>query len=122
MLKLLLVAGLGIGAATPPQPSRHVHSGPYDQLFTVKPIDVVVVQGGKVLPKGATPSPTSPAIGVLEFPARQHGRKRTVERGPCNMPIIVGDATVDPGILVFPPKTHGKAAIRAIEPTKCWVK
>ena len=122
MLKLLLVGALGIGTATPPQPSRHVHGGPYAQLFTVKPIDVVVIQDGKILPKDARPSPRSPAIGVLEFPARHHAPKRTVERGGCNMPIIAADASVDPGILVFPPKTHGKPAIRAIEPPKCWVK
>jgi|SRR5688572_24723638 len=122
MLKLLLVAALGIGAATPPQPSRHVHSGPYAQLFTVKPIAVDVIQDGKVLPKHVKPSPGSPAIGVLKFPARHHPPKRTVERGGCNMPIITADASVDPGILILPPKTHGKPVIRAIEPTKCWVK
>jgi hypothetical protein len=122
MLKLLLAVALGIGATTPPQPSRHVHAGPYDRLFTVKPIDVDVIQDGKVLPKNATPSPTSRAIGVLEFPARHHAPKRTVERGGCNMPIIPADATVDPGILILPPKTHGKPAIRAFEPPKCWVK
>jgi hypothetical protein len=124
MLKLLLVGALGIGAATPPQPSRHVHGGPYAQLFTVKRIDVDVIQDGKVLPKDATPSPTSAAVAVLEFPPRQHAPKRRVERGGCNMPIIAADASVDPGILVLPPKTHGKPtpSIRAIEPPKCWVK
>jgi hypothetical protein len=123
MLKLLFVGALGIGTFAPsPQPSRHVHGGPYAQLFRVKPIDIVLIEDGKVLPKGARPSPKSPAHGVLEFPARQHAPKHTVERGACNMPIIVADASVDPGILIFPPKTHGKPAIRAIEPPACWTK
>ena len=99
-----------------------MHSGPYAQLFKVKPIEVVGIQDGKALPKGATPSPASPAIGVLEFPARHHAPKRAIERGGCNMPIIAADASVDPGILIFPPKTHGKPAIRVVEPPACWVK
>ena len=44
------------------------------------------------------------------------------QRGPCNMPMIVGNAQVDPKIVKPIEKENADPKIRAIEPPVCWEK
>ena len=45
---------------------------------------------------------------------------RGIERGPCGMPIIVADASVDPKIIVpIPDDARQNAKIRIAEPAPC---
>ena len=90
----------------PPNPSSAM-SRPYQTLFRIEP------------PKGS---------GTIQVPVADsqvtHGRViemgPRVERGGCNMPIIVARPEVDSKILLTPPESAGNAAkIRAIEPPLC---
>ena len=84
------------------------------QLFAVP---LIVVPGLPVPQKADEPTPRGRHIEVI--PPKQFN----VTTGPCNMPVIVGDASVDPGILI--PRTHsdgGKHKIRIVEPRACGEK
>jgi hypothetical protein len=48
--------------------------------------------------------------------------EKTVERGPCNMPVIVGNANVDPKMIVPVERGSIDHKIRVIEPAVCWEK
>jgi hypothetical protein len=99
VVSLLLVSALTAATALA-QDAKATHSvhvsSPYKRLFTVAPSEVIRKQT-------TTPKPgdsTHPPRPVKVSPRQQH----TTDRGPCNMPIIVGDASADPGILI--PRKH----------------
>ena len=90
----------------PPNPSTAM-SGPYQTLFRIEPPR----GSGTVQVPVAEPKTTH--ARVIEMGPR-------VERGGCNMPIIVARPEVDRKIIVTPPDSAKKAAkIRAIEPPLC---
>lgn len=80
---------------------------PYSGLFTVEPPEAV--RTGEV------------AIAAIDkaIPARERYR---VERGPCNMPIVRGNAAVDPRSIVPVERGTTDHKIRAVEPAVCWEK
>ena len=116
MLPLLLVSALTAATALAQDATatRGVHvSSPYKRLFTVGPAEVIRKQPTKPQPAepGHRPRP------VKVSPQQQH----TTDRGPCNMPIIVGDASADPGILI--PRKHIESPrIRVVEAPACQEK
>ena len=80
-------------------------AGPYSHLFTIKPPEtksVVAVQLD---------------VARQALSALRGGR---VERGPCNMPMIRGDARLDPKSIVPIQRGNTEARIRAIQPSVCW--
>ena len=84
------------------------------QLFAVP----LIVVPGLPVPQQAD-QPTSRGQHIEVIPPKQFN----VTTGPCNMPVIVGDASVDPGILI--PRTHsegGKHKIRVVEARACGEK
>ena len=109
VLAIALIAGQATHthvAGQPPNPSTAM-SGPYQTLFRIEP------------PKGS---------GTIQVPVADpqvtYGRViemgPRVERGGCNMPIIVDRPEVDSKILLTPPESARNAAkIRAIEPPLC---
>lgn len=113
MLSLLLVSALT--AATPlaqdTTATRKLHvSSPYKRLFTVGPSEVIRKQPAKPQPGEPDQRPRP----VKVSPQQQH----TTDRGPCNMPIIVGDASADPGILIA--RKHIESPrIRVVEAPAC---
>jgi hypothetical protein len=78
---------------TPPS-TQIATSGPYQKLFKIEP-----------------PKPGSPVqVMVIDMSPR-------VERGGCNMPIIVAHPEIDPkSIVTLPESARGTAKIRAIDP------
>lgn len=113
MLTTLLVLGAltaGAGAAQEPARTGQVprsHGGPYQQLFAVPP---VTPEGATFVKPFMAPDTHRPVPFEI-FPSAH----RALKPGPCNMPIIVGDAGVDPGILI--PRTHAEASrIRIVAP------
>ncbi len=101
MLELLVVGALSVGSvAQAPEPTRPVassgHAAPYERLFAVAPITAP----GVPTPKPETHQPVRGGHHTVFVHPQWDG----VERGPCNMPVIVGDASADPGILL--PKKH----------------
>jgi len=59
-------------------------------------------------------------VAFQSVQGRLSAPRPTVERGPCNMPMIRGHATVDPEILVPIERTNADPKIRAIQPSACW--
>jgi hypothetical protein len=94
MLSLLIAGVLGVAVAQEPNTgkpltsSRHTPT-PFQRLFAVGPITV----------PGALP--TDPRLAE----PRRSGthtevfkpQRDIIERGPCNMPIVIGDASIDRG-------------------------
>ena len=84
------------------------------QLFAVPAITVPGLP--TTTPKSAQPAPRHRHTDVF-------GPKQpNVTTGPCNMPIIVGDASADPGILIPRQTHHGKSKVRIVEPKACGEK
>jgi hypothetical protein len=46
-------------------------------------------------------------------------RQTRVERGPCNMPVIVANADIDPKMIVPIERKNADVKIRAVEPSAC---
>lgn len=115
MLNFALVVAMFVAAAaqakhTPeerllapqaPNPSTAM-SGPYQKLFRVKPIEISEPVRG---------------VGQLEVHPRVIDVTPRVERGGCNMPIVVARPEIDQKMVITaPPSAQGAAKIRAIEP------
>ncbi len=115
MLPLLIVSALTAATALAQDATAaraaqsHSHSA-YERLFTVAPIPVTGAKQKKPQPGEWNRRPRH--VEVFS----QH--KHTMERGPCNMPIIVGDASADPGILI--PRKHTETPrIRVAQAPAC---
>ena len=111
MLKLAILSALTLGVfGQEPERSPQVnrsHGSPYRELFQVAPVAPQVATVVKTLSAPAEHQP----VHVEIFKGDHH----RIQRGPCNMPIIVGDASLDPGILI--PRTHaGHFRIRTVQP------
>ena len=65
------------------------------------------------------PKSQQPAIVSREVKPRVIETRPRVERGPCNMPIIVADPTVDPRMILTVEQKNVDAKIRTIEPRTC---
>jgi len=120
MLKLVIISVLALGGQDGPKPDGKVETarprqhGASRQLFAVP---AIVVPGIPVTQKADEPVPRGRHIEII--PPKQFN----VTTGPCNMPVMVGDASVDPGILI--PRPHsdaGKHKIRIVEPRACGEK
>ena len=113
MVSLLLVSALtaATALAQDTRATKSVHvSSPYQRLFTVAPPEVI----RKQTPTPKTGDSSHPPRRVKVSPRQQH----TTDRGPCNMPIIVGDASADPGILI-PRKHIDSPRIRVVDAPAC---
>ena len=121
MFKLLIVGVLTLAGAagqdgqTPnsrEDRARQQRHGGYAELFAIPPM---IVPGLPVVTPKIQPA----------TPQLRHTEVFTPDRyavtGPCNMPIVVGDASVDPGILI-PAPDHGKHKIRTVVPKGCGEK
>ena len=95
MMNLLVggVALLSLVVQSHPQ-TEHAKRALYGKLFTLSKPGIV------------------PGAGI-EPP-------RVLQRGPCNMPMIVGTAQADPKIVKPIEKGNTDPKIRAIEPPVCW--
>ena len=120
MLKLVIISVLALTGQDGPKPDGRMDTdrprqhGVYRQLFAVPPI---VVPGLPVTQKADEPTPRGRHIEVI--PPKQF----TMTTGPCNMPVMVGDASVDPGILIpSPHSAAGKHKIRVVAPNACGEK
>lgn len=115
MLELLVLGVLSAGSVTQMPDSKQPvhHSGHYDRLFVVAP----VTAPGVPQPKQ---EPTHSSRDGHEAVPRHHQR-HDVERGPCKMPIVVGDASADPGILIKK-KHSNELKIRVVQPPACGPK
>lgn len=82
-------------------------AAPYLKLFTVKPSSDAKVQERRI------------DIARKALLKLQGG---SVERGACNMPMIRGDARVDPKSIVPIERDKTDHKIRAVEPSVCWDK
>ena len=114
MLPLLLVSALtaATALAQDAKATQSVHASPYKRLFT-RPAEVIRKQPDKPKPGEPDHRPR-----LVEVPRQQ---QHTTDRGPCNMPIIVGDASADPGILI-PRKHLDSPRIRVVEAPACGEK
>ena len=122
MLKLLIVGVLAVAGApgqdgqTPDSRedrARQQRHGGYAELFAIPPI---IVPGLPVVTLKV-----QPAMPQLRHTEVFTPHSSFVTTGPCNMPIVVGDASVDPGILILAPQ-HGKHKIRTVAPKACGEK
>ena len=122
MYKLLIVGALALAGApgqdgqTPDSRedrARQQRHGGYAELFAIPPI---IVPGLEVVTLKV-----QPAIPQLRHTQVFTPNPYAVTTGPCNMPIVVGDANVDPGILI-PTPNHGKHKIRTVSPNGCGEK
>ena len=86
-------------------PSSDAGSKPYQGLFSQAQRQGDIVYPAPQLLRHAAPAPSN-----------------APERGPCNMPIIRGNAEVDPKIVVPILRENTDPKIRAIEPRVCWEK
>jgi hypothetical protein len=103
LLTGLIAMALLAQLQSPPKPQDAL-AGPYRQLFSVQP----------VLP--AEQVTVRPSPRVVETTSR-------LERGPCNMPIIVAKPAVDPKMIVPVAKNNNTdPKIRVIEPPVCGPK
>ena len=115
MLKLLVVAALSVGSVPQaPESTRPAkHSSPYERVFTVDAITVPTVSTPKPEPR-KQPSGGHHSVII-------HPQWDGIQRGPCNMPIVVGDASADPRILI--PHSHSREAkIRVVQAPACGAK
>ena len=112
MVSLLLVSALtaATALAQDARATPSVHASPYKRLFTVAPPEVIRKQTTTPTPGGSSHR-TRP---IKVSPQQQH----TTDRGPCNMPIIVGNASADPGILI-PRKHIDSPRIRVVDAPAC---
>ena len=93
--------------------ARRQRHGGHAELFVIPPI---IVPGRQVVTFKVEPA--LPQLRHTEvFPSNPH----PATTGPCNMPIVVADVTVDPGILI-PTPHHGKHKIRTVVPKGCGEK
>jgi hypothetical protein len=122
MLKLLIVGVLALAGApgqhdqrpdSREDKARKQRHGGYAELFAIPPI---IVPGLEVVTLKIQPA--TPQLRHTEVFTPNRYAATT---GPCNMPIVVGDATVDPGILI-PTPHHGKHKIRTVAPKACGEK
>ena len=117
MLPLVIVSALTAATALAQEakPTAGIQStSAYERLFTVP---AITVTGAKHAPQQELGKSSHIGRHVEVVPKLQH----MTERGPCNMPIIVGDASGDPG-MVIPHGKHGKPAIRVVPPRACGEK
>ena len=105
-----LTAAMAAGQNLHSTRGPHKHS-PYEGLFagtTSSALAPIPVSGV---------TPVKPQLGPRPAELSPRPRQAT-ERGPCNMPIIVGDASADPGILIH--RKHLPAPrIRVVEASAC---
>jgi hypothetical protein len=75
------------------------------------PYTIETVRAGSGAPKQVI---VTHGISAPVFP-----RQTRVERGPCNMPVIVANADIDPKMIVPIERKNADVKIRAVEPSAC---
>jgi hypothetical protein len=81
----------------------------------IRPYTVETVRAGAGAPKEARRQVT--VLPDVRPPVFE--RQNRVERGPCNMPIIVANPDIDPRMVVPVERRNADAKIRVIEPRAC---
>jgi hypothetical protein len=80
----------------------------------IRPYSIEIVRAGAGAPKNP-----QPVIVSREAKPLVVERQNRVERGPCNMPIIVADPTVDPRMILTVEQKNVDPKIRTVEPRAC---
>jgi hypothetical protein len=68
---------------------------------------------------GARKVPQQPSAPIQDVRPSLSARENLVERGPCNMPIVVANPAIDPKMVVPIERKHVDPKIRVVEPTAC---
>jgi hypothetical protein len=86
-------------------------------VFSTRPYSGLFV----ALPAKSLATPTVPVVVRRQTHSVAQSRAQ-IERGPCNMPIIVATPEIDPKIVRTIPRDRTEAKIRVIEPSPCGTK